>query len=119
MPCGFSELSERLATLVAQWMTAGFCHAVLNTDNMSITGESFDYGPFAFYGRIRSEVHRRLLRLFRTLLLWEPAGSLLLELRKVSGCACRCCRSLWARSGDLRSISLSMRRFIAIALSTN
>ncbi|MEL6604502.1 MAG: YdiU family protein [Cyanobacteria bacterium J06614_10] len=44
----FGELSERLATLVAQWMTAGFCHAVLNTDNMSITGESFDYGPFAF-----------------------------------------------------------------------
>ncbi len=44
----FGELSERLATLVAQWMAAGFCHAVLNTDNMSITGESFDYGPFAF-----------------------------------------------------------------------
>ncbi|MGB3787049.1 MAG: YdiU family protein [Phormidesmis sp.] len=44
----FAELAERLATLAAQWMTAGFCHAVLNTDNMSITGESFDYGPFAF-----------------------------------------------------------------------
>ncbi len=44
----FAELSERLATLVAQWMTVGFCHAVLNTDNMSITGESFDYGPYAF-----------------------------------------------------------------------
>lgn len=44
----FGELTERLASLVAQWMTAGFCHAVLNTDNMSITGESFDYGPFAF-----------------------------------------------------------------------
>ncbi|MEM8501529.1 MAG: YdiU family protein [Cyanobacteria bacterium P01_D01_bin.1] len=44
----FAELAKRLATLVAQWMTAGFCHAVLNTDNMSITGESFDYGPFAF-----------------------------------------------------------------------
>ena len=44
----FTELSERLATLVAQWMTVGFCHAVLNTDNMSITGESFDYGPYAF-----------------------------------------------------------------------
>lgn len=44
----FAELSERLATLVAQWMSVGFCHAVLNTDNMSITGESFDYGPFAF-----------------------------------------------------------------------
>ena len=34
--------------LAAQWMAAGFCHGVLNTDNMSITGESFDYGPFAF-----------------------------------------------------------------------
>lgn len=44
----FTELSERLATLVAQWMSVGFCHAVLNTDNMSITGESFDYGPYAF-----------------------------------------------------------------------
>ena len=44
----FVELSERLATLVAQWMSVGFCHAVLNTDNMSITGESFDYGPYAF-----------------------------------------------------------------------
>ena len=29
-------------------MASGFCHAVLNTDNMSITGESFDYGPYAF-----------------------------------------------------------------------
>jgi uncharacterized protein YdiU (UPF0061 family) len=29
-------------------MAAGFCHGVLNTDNMSITGESFDYGPYAF-----------------------------------------------------------------------
>jgi serine/tyrosine/threonine adenylyltransferase len=44
----YQELVERVATLVAQWMAAGFCHAVLNTDNMSITGESFDYGPYAF-----------------------------------------------------------------------
>jgi len=44
----FNELVERVAKLAAQWMQAGFCHAVLNTDNMSITGESFDYGPFAF-----------------------------------------------------------------------
>lgn len=44
----YLELVERVATLCAQWMVAGFCHAVLNTDNMSITGESFDYGPFAF-----------------------------------------------------------------------
>jgi uncharacterized protein YdiU (UPF0061 family) len=44
----YAELVERVARLVAQWMAAGFCHAVLNTDNMSITGESFDYGPYAF-----------------------------------------------------------------------
>ena len=44
----YDELVKRVAKLVAQWMAAGFCHGVLNTDNMSITGESFDYGPYAF-----------------------------------------------------------------------
>jgi serine/tyrosine/threonine adenylyltransferase len=44
----YAELVTRVAQLAAQWMAAGFCHGVLNTDNMSITGESFDYGPFAF-----------------------------------------------------------------------
>ena len=44
----YSELVQRVAELAAQWMIAGFCHGVLNTDNMSITGESFDYGPYAF-----------------------------------------------------------------------
>jgi uncharacterized protein YdiU (UPF0061 family) len=44
----YQELVQRVAELAAQWMAAGFCHGVLNTDNMSITGESFDYGPYAF-----------------------------------------------------------------------
>ena len=44
----YAALVIRVAELVAQWMAAGFCHGVLNTDNMSITGESFDYGPYAF-----------------------------------------------------------------------
>jgi serine/tyrosine/threonine adenylyltransferase len=44
----YTELVQKVAKLVAQWMSVGFCHAVLNTDNMSITGESFDYGPYAF-----------------------------------------------------------------------
>jgi serine/tyrosine/threonine adenylyltransferase len=44
----YARLVEKVAKLTAQWMAAGFCHAVLNTDNMSITGESFDYGPYAF-----------------------------------------------------------------------
>lgn len=44
----YTELVQRIADLTAQWMSVGFCHAVLNTDNMSMTGESFDYGPYAF-----------------------------------------------------------------------
>ena len=36
------------ARLAARWMAAGFVHGVLNTDNMNVTGESFDYGPYRF-----------------------------------------------------------------------
>ncbi len=36
------------AELAASWMSAGFVHGVLNTDNMVVTGESFDYGPWRF-----------------------------------------------------------------------
>jgi len=39
---------ERQAALIAQWMQIGFIHGVMNTDNMSITGETIDYGPCAF-----------------------------------------------------------------------
>jgi uncharacterized protein YdiU (UPF0061 family) len=39
---------QRTAALVARWMAAGFVHGVLNTDNMNINGESFDYGPYRF-----------------------------------------------------------------------
>jgi len=38
----------RSAKLAARWMTAGFVHGVLNTDNLNLTGESFDYGPWRF-----------------------------------------------------------------------
>ncbi len=41
-------VTERTARLTARWMAAGFVHGVLNTDNMSLTGESFDYGPYRF-----------------------------------------------------------------------
>jgi len=37
-----------VARLGAQWIAAGFVHGVLNTDNINITGESFDYGPWRF-----------------------------------------------------------------------
>jgi len=38
----------RSARLAAAWMAAGFVHGVLNTDNMNLSGESFDYGPYRF-----------------------------------------------------------------------
>ena len=41
-------VGRRSAELAAQWMTAGFVHGVLNTDNLVVTGESFDYGPWRF-----------------------------------------------------------------------
>jgi uncharacterized protein YdiU (UPF0061 family) len=41
-------VAARSARLAAGWMAAGFVHGVLNTDNLNITGESFDYGPWRF-----------------------------------------------------------------------
>jgi serine/tyrosine/threonine adenylyltransferase len=42
---------ERLADMAAAYASAGFVHGVLNTDNMNISGESFDYGPWRFLPR--------------------------------------------------------------------
>ncbi len=43
-----AEVVARTAWLSARWMAAGFVHGVLNSDNMNVTGESFDYGPYRF-----------------------------------------------------------------------
>lgn len=42
------EVSRRTALLMADWQAVGFCHGVMNTDNMSILGLTLDYGPFGF-----------------------------------------------------------------------
>ncbi len=42
------QVSERTAVMAAQWQAVGFCHGVMNTDNMSILGLTIDYGPFQF-----------------------------------------------------------------------
>ena len=44
----FALVSERTAELAASYMAVGFVHGVLNSDNINITGESFDYGPWRF-----------------------------------------------------------------------
>ncbi|MDA5094298.1 YdiU family protein [Aliiroseovarius sp. KMU-50] len=43
-----SAVMERQAELVAAWMSVGFIHGVMNTDNMAVSGETIDYGPCAF-----------------------------------------------------------------------
>ncbi|MBT2522160.1 YdiU family protein [Arthrobacter sp. ISL-28] len=44
----FQSVLAAQASLVAQWMLVGFVHGVMNTDNMTISGETIDYGPCAF-----------------------------------------------------------------------
>ncbi|MFY9514368.1 MAG: YdiU family protein [Rubrivivax sp.] len=41
-------VARRTARLMAQWQAVGFCHGVMNTDNMSVLGLTIDYGPFGF-----------------------------------------------------------------------
>jgi len=43
-----AEVSRRTAELMADWQAVGFCHGVMNTDNLSILGLTIDYGPFGF-----------------------------------------------------------------------
>ena len=43
-----AAIVEASARLTARWVAAGFVHGVLNTDNLNVTGESFDYGPWRF-----------------------------------------------------------------------
>lgn len=44
----FKDLVSRTAKMIANWQAVGFCHGVMNTDNMSILGLTIDYGPFGF-----------------------------------------------------------------------
>ena len=47
----FDAVAARQADLVARWMSLGFIHGVMNTDNMALSGETIDYGPCAFLDR--------------------------------------------------------------------
>ena len=48
----FTAVVEAQAALVARWMSVGFVHGVMNTDNTTISGETIDYGPCAFMDRV-------------------------------------------------------------------
>ena len=44
----FAAVCDKQALLISKWMSVGFIHGVMNTDNMTISGETIDYGPCAF-----------------------------------------------------------------------
>ena len=44
----FRDIVSRTASMIARWQTVGFAHGVMNTDNMSLMGLTFDYGPYGF-----------------------------------------------------------------------
>lgn len=48
IPEMLDEIVKRTAKLMANWQNVGFCHGVMNTDNMSILGLTIDYGPYGF-----------------------------------------------------------------------
>ncbi|MCF8720843.1 protein adenylyltransferase SelO [Nitrospina gracilis] len=62
----FAHVVDRTAWTIACWQSVGFAHGVMNTDNMSILGETFDYGPYGFMDRYNpifvpnhSDIHGR------------------------------------------------------------
>src|SRR3546814_10556994 len=48
-----AEVTRLTAELMADWQAVGFCHGVMNTDNMSILGLTLDYGPYGFMDTFR------------------------------------------------------------------
>jgi uncharacterized protein YdiU (UPF0061 family) len=91
-----ASVMQKTARTCARWLAAGFVHGVLNTDNINITGESFDYGPYRFlpaydpgftaayfdetglyaFGRQPDTIAWNLARLAETLLLIAPREAL-------------------------------------------
>lgn len=53
--CLLDKLVQRTARLMADWMTVGFCHGVMNTDNMSVLGLTIDYGPYGFMDAFQAD----------------------------------------------------------------
>ncbi|QIR15810.1 protein adenylyltransferase SelO [Shewanella aestuarii] len=51
----FNEVVASTAKMIAHWQSIGFAHGVMNTDNMSILGDSFDFGPFSFLDTFKED----------------------------------------------------------------
>ncbi len=97
-----AHVVDRTATLAASYMAAGFVHGVLNSDNINVTGESFDYGPWRFaptwdpaftaayfdhaglyaFGRQPEAIHWDVMQLAVALRLVSPAEPLIAVLEQ-------------------------------------
>ena len=128
------EIAEASGRLAGSWMAAGFVHGVLNTDNLNVTGESFDYGPWRFlpasdpaftaayfdetglyaFGRQPEAVSWALAQLGGALTLACPAPLLEEELKRYvrfqARCARRCSRALSLPRARWAPILSSSRR---------
>lgn len=110
-----AEVMAAVAQMGAQWMAAGFVHGVLNTDNINITGESFDYGPWRFlktydprftaayfdetglyaYGRQPSTLLWNLERLAECLMDFAPETALIAQLERFQDLFRPALRAAW------------------------
>ncbi|KJV11094.1 selenoprotein O [Elstera litoralis] len=110
-----AEVMAGVAKMGAQWMAAGFVHGVLNTDNINITGESFDYGPWRFlktydprftaayfdesglyaYGRQPSTLLWNLERLAECLMDFAPEADLVAQLERFQDLFRPALRAAW------------------------
>jgi protein adenylyltransferase len=133
-------VSERQAELIAHWMIVGFIHGVMNTDNMTLSGETIDYGPCAFmdiynpttvfssidaggryaYGNQPQIAHWNLARLAETLLPLiddDPKRAVTLASEAVSDFPVLYQRH-WLR-GMRQKLGLTLERAADLALATD
>ena len=70
-----AQSAPRRPIWCAAWMSVGFIHGVMNTDNCAISGETIDYGPCAFMDAFHHEPRVQLHRPAGPLCLWQPAAA--------------------------------------------
>ena len=78
-------VAERQATLVACWMSVGFIHGVMNTDNMAVSGETIDFGPCAFMDEYDPAKVFSSIDEHGPLRVWQPAARGAMESRALRG----------------------------------
>ncbi len=82
----YEAVVRRVARLGAQWMAAGFVHGVLNTDNINITGESFDYGPWRWAPSYKPDFTAAYFDYGGLYALARQPEALLWNLARLGGC---------------------------------